>query len=74
MSSVPEQREPINAVLRDGRQVVLRPARAEDGPALATLYESLADPDVCLRFPGVGLPGQPISHAKPQHRARSAIR
>lgn len=31
--SMPEQREPIHAVLCDGRQVALRPARPEDGAA-----------------------------------------
>ena len=54
MSSMPEQRGPINAVLRDGRQVVLRSARAEDEPTLAALYASLAVRDVYLRFPGGG--------------------
>ena len=62
-------------MLSDGRQVILRPARAEDEPALATLYASLADLDVYLHFPGVGLDsGQPISHAKPQNLPRSVSR
>jgi len=55
--SMPEQREPINAVLRDGRQVALRPARPEDEAALAALYARLADRDVRLWFPGVGRRG-----------------
>jgi acyl-CoA synthetase (NDP forming)/GNAT superfamily N-acetyltransferase len=48
---MPEQQGPVSAVLRDGRQVTLCPSRAEDEPALAVLYASLAGRDVYLRFP-----------------------
>jgi acyl-CoA synthetase (NDP forming)/GNAT superfamily N-acetyltransferase len=42
----------VNAVLSDGGQVCLRPARAADEPALAALYAGLADSGSYLRFPG----------------------
>ena len=47
-----DQQAPVNAVLRDGHQVTLRPARAEDEPALVALYASMAEYGVYLRFPG----------------------
>ena len=55
--SMPEQREPIHALLRDGRQVALRPARPEDEAALAALYARLGGRDARLWFPGAGRRG-----------------
>ena len=47
----------VYAVLRDGRQVALRPARVEDEPAVIALYASVADYGLYLRFPGGGRRG-----------------